>query len=285
VSAHWLVTGGDGFIGSRFVARLRDAGERATIASRGARGDDSVAVDLLDDASIDSLVRDVRPTHLALFAWTTEHGTFWDDPANERWRAASLRLVDDFLANGGTTVVGVGSCAEYAWTGAVLDETAAIEPATRYGRAKAALSTAVAERCERTGARCAWGRIFFAYGPGEGAAKLATALTRAAEAGTAFAAAEPDRRLDFIYVDDIADAFAALARTGTGAYNVGSGCGTSVREMAAIAGVPIAEAAARAVAPQPDVVGDNARLRSLGWAPQTGIDAGLRAIRTATVTR
>ena len=55
--------------------------------------------------------------------------------------------------------------------------------------------------------------------------------------------------------------------------------------MAAIAGVPIAEAAARAVAPQPDVVGDNARLRSLGWAPQTGIDAGLRAIRTATVTR
>ncbi len=284
MSEHWLVTGGSGFLGSRFVARQRASGQRVTIASRSAAGADAIRADLLDDAGIDDALAGARPTHLALFAWTTEHRKFWNDPANVAWQAASQRLVDRFLERGGEAVLGVGSCAEYAWTGDILGELAPLAAATPYGAAKAALSASVERSCAAARARSAWARIFFVYGPGEGDDKLASALVRASENGETFAATEPDRRLDLIYVDDVADALAMLARSGAGAYNIGSGVGTSVRDLAVRAGVELGATAAPAQA-QPNVVADIARLRALGWGPATSLDAGLNAVRVSAIAR
>ena len=284
MSARWLVTGGAGFIGARFVARLRERGDRVAIASPNATGPDAIRADIFDEDEMDEALRIARPTHLALVAWTTEHRTFWNDPANVRWQEANQRLVDRFLTAGGEAVLGVGTCAEYAWNGEPLDERAPLQPDTPYGVAKAALGASVAKSCAAAGARSAWGRIFFVYGPGEGDVKLATALVRASEDGVPFAAAEPDRRVDLIYVDDAAEALATIAASGAGAYNIGSGTGTSVRELATLAGVAIA-APAEPVPLRPDVVADIAHLRGLGWSPSTPLARGLDAVRAARLAR
>ena len=74
----------------------------------------------------------------------------------------------------------VGTCAEYDWsTGGRLAEDAPCRPATRYGRAKLALSRAAAEMAMPV----AHARLFFPYGPGEDPRRLVPSVARAVLAG------------------------------------------------------------------------------------------------------
>jgi nucleoside-diphosphate-sugar epimerase len=279
----WLVTGATGFIGRRFVKKLAESGDEIVAISRsGVPG--TVQADVLDSKQMAEVVAQSEPTHLALLAWTTEHGVFWEDPANETWRAANIDLAKCFLRGGGQAILGVGSCAEYAWGGALLTEAATpIRPATRYGAAKAQLWTEIERACARHGASAAWARVFFVYGVGEHPSKLVSSLVRSAIKDEKVALRDPDRRLDLIHVDDVAGALAVLAERGaTGAYNVATGTGAPAREVAALAGARLAAADTVNMAePQPDVIGENTRLLKLGWSPAVTLAQGVAQLRRA----
>jgi nucleoside-diphosphate-sugar epimerase len=279
----WLVTGATGFIGRRFVTRLAQSGDEIVAISRsGAPG--TVQADVLDVEQMADVVAQSKPTHLALLAWTTEHGAFWEDPANEVWRAANAALATRFLETGGQAILGVGSCAEYAWNGALLREASApIRPVTRYGGAKAQLWAEIERACAQRGASAAWARVFFVYGIGEHPSKLVSSLVRSGVKEEEVALRDADRRLDLIHVDDVAGALAVLAERGaTGAYNVATGTGTPVREVAVLAGARLAPAdTVNMVQREPDVIGENTRLLKLGWSPEVTLAQGVFQLRRA----
>jgi CDP-paratose synthetase len=97
------------------------------------------------------------------------------------------------------------------------------------------------------------------------------------------------QRRDFVYIDDVVDAFMRIIGASAGSapefrhYEVGSGASISVREFVETArtlcgntathlrfgAIPLRANEAM------DVRVDTSRLRDLGWAPQWSLDAGL----------
>jgi nucleoside-diphosphate-sugar epimerase len=239
-----LLTGSTGFIGRQAILPLRTRGyEIHAVSSRPVgvddRPEDGVvrhAVDLLDPARTVDLIRAVEPTHLLHLAWYAEPGKFWTAPENDRWHSASLVLLRAFADAGGRRAVVAGTSAEYDWSvgGVCIESETPIAPATRYGRAKAALHAEAARLfADPAGPTLAWGRIFLLYGPGEHPARLVSSVTTALLDGRPAACTHGRQVRDFLHVADVAAGFAALLDAGrvTGPVNVASGRPVTIAQL------------------------------------------------------
>lgn len=283
-----LVTGASGFIGRGTLTPLLDAGFQVHPVSRRTPSEPAVEglrweqADLLDPASPAELLARVAPTHLLHLAWYAEPGAFWNSPENLKWVEASLRLIRAFAENGGRRAVFAGSCAEYAWGERVLcnERETPCDPATLYGASKHALHLIADRFAERAGISLAWGRVFFVFGPGESDARLAGSIARSLVLGEPAFLSHGNQVRDFLYSEDLAEAFVALLRSPVeGAVNLASGNPLSVRELAealgAAAGRPdlLRFGAREAPAGEPsELLADVRRLRAeVGWSPQVSL--------------
>jgi nucleoside-diphosphate-sugar epimerase len=257
-----LVTGASGFVGRPAAEALAVAGYEVHAVSRGSReGAGWHKADLLEPDAAVELIRDARPSHLLHLAWTTEHGRYWDDPANLAWVEASRRLVEAFSDAGGRRAVLAGSCAQRAW------------PDTFYARAKNEASDFFA----------ATGILLFPYGPFESPERLVPSVTLSLLAGEE-ARTTPGKQLrDYIHVADCGRALAALLDSDVrGGVEIGTGRGTSVAEIAqTIARLLGREELLRVGALPGDdesrVVADTTRLRAeVGFTPRYELEEGLR---------
>jgi nucleoside-diphosphate-sugar epimerase len=120
-----LVTGAGGFIGRWSVPALLRLGYEVHAVLSGTTSRDVPAqldgaeihfADLLNDAHLDALMREVKPSHLLHFAWIATPGLYWNSTENFRWLATSERLLRAFHAHGGGRAMMAGSCAEYDWS-------------------------------------------------------------------------------------------------------------------------------------------------------------------------
>ncbi len=285
--ARLLVTGASGFLGRACLAALgAGAFEVHAVSRRGIGGAGAAwhACDLLDGAACEALVDEVRPTHLLHLAWIAQPGVFWSSPQNAGWLEAGQRLFARFYANQGVRALGVGSCAEYAPSEQPCKEDATpIAPATAYGRAKAALSEALRAAAARRD--WIWARVFFPYGPGEPDGRFIPSAIGGLLRGEAVDCTHGRQTRDFIYVDDVARALTALLERGaSGAYNVGSGHGATLREVGTLIsnelGAPALLRFGARPAPENEpavLVADTGRIRAAaGWAPRIGLAEGIR---------
>jgi nucleoside-diphosphate-sugar epimerase len=284
-----LVTGATGFIGRGTLAPLLSAGLEVHAASSrepltcGPAGVRWHRADLHEPGGAEALVAAAAPTHLLHLAWYAEPGAFWNSTQNVRWVEASLRLMRAFAAHGGRRVVFAGSCAEYAWSDRVRcnERDTPCEPATLYGASKHGLHL-IAERFARQeGLSLAWGRVFFVFGPHEHPARLGGAVARALVAGQEALCSHGEQWRDFLFSEDLAEAFAALLRSPVeGAVNLASGRPVQVRELvqalATAAGRPdLVRLGARPTSPMEpaELLADASRLRDeVGWAPRATLE-------------
>jgi nucleoside-diphosphate-sugar epimerase len=277
-----LVTGATGFIGrgtlGPLVARGYDVHAVARAAGPPEPGVQWHETDLLDLDASAALVASVAPTHLLHLAWEARPGIFWRSPGNLDWTGASLRLLRAFAEGGGSRAVLAGTCAEYRWD----DETDCVEgktalaPATLYGAAKHALHILAEHYAQDTGLSLAWGRVFFVFGPHEHPARLAASVARALVRGEPAETSHGAQVRDFLYSEDLADAFVALLDSPvTGPVNLASGESRPIRTLVEA----LAEAAGRtdllrigarpAAASEPSAItAAVTRLRDeVGWRP------------------
>ena len=226
-----LVTGASGYIGRQTLAPLARLGFEVHGLARRPLDEPACrwhALDLFDTAALAAALAAIRPSHLLHLAWTTEHGKFWTDPANEAWRAATLDLVDRFIAAGGRRCVIAGSCTEYDWSGAgpLSEDRTPLRPATPYGQAKAATFRAVQARAAAAGLSYAHARLFFSYGPFEQPQRLVPVIIRALLKGEPARLTAGTQVRDFLDVRDLGRCLALLlASEVEGAVNVASGEG------------------------------------------------------------
>ena len=282
-----LLTGASGFIGRSCAEPLRRTGFEVHALSRGTRlppGVAAWAADLMDPAQVRRVLDAVRPTHLLHAAWDVAHPNFWTSPDNLRWLAAGVDLLDAFRARGGERAIGVGTCAEYAWTVRRYHETdGPSAAATPYGRCKRALGDAFAA-AGGLGLSTAWARIFFAYGLGDAPHRLVPALMAHLSQGRRFATTSGVQLRDFVYIDDIGGALAALlAAPINGAINIANGQAMPLRRVIeTVAGLmgraDLLDIGALATRPgdPPELVADVTRLtEEVGFLPSIGLDEGL----------
>lgn len=277
-----LVTGATGFVGRHVVAALTARGHEVVAVSR---SHGTLHADLLvDDPS--ALVAQAGASGLVHLAWYAEHGRFWTAPENLDWVGATLRLLRAFAEAGGRRAVLAGSCAEYEWggPGPLREDASPVRPATLYGACKHAARVAAEAYAAQVGLSLAWGRIFFSFGPGEAPGRLIPAVAGAVLHGEEAAVTAGDQVRDFLAVEELADAFAALLDSGAeGPVNLASGRPVAVRDVIAAIG----RAAGRedliryGALPDrpgdpPEIVADVGRLRDeVGWVPRESLEAGI----------
>jgi nucleoside-diphosphate-sugar epimerase len=272
-----LVTGGNGFIGRETFTPLRALGFDVDAPRR-------AELDLLNGDPAAYLAANPA-THLLHLAWEATPGKFWTAPSNLDWVAASVRLVRAFAAAGGSRVVVAGSCAEYDWGYATLDEVRTpLRPATLYGTAKASLCAVLSAAAPGLGVVLGWGRVFFPYGPSEARGRLLPDVIDGIAGGRRVAVSDGTQSRDFLHVEDVGAAFAALlASPVEGAVNIASGTATPVRDFVALAAAQAGDATLLDWGARPRQRGEpefmaaaTTRLRDeVGFAPRWTLAAGL----------
>jgi nucleoside-diphosphate-sugar epimerase len=287
-----LLTGASGFVGSATLAALLAENSRPSIVAVG-RTKPRLAgdyawhrVDLLDHAAVAALTADVRPDIVLHLAWCVEHGTFWTDPANLDWIAATLHLARAASENGARRFVATGTCYEYDWppAGDCHETRTSLKPALLYGVAKDATRRVLSEFNASAGMSFAWARLFFLYGPHEGAGRLVPAIAHALIAGEDARCSSGKAIRDFLDVRDAGTALAKLALSEIdGALNIASGQAVTVADIAralgAIAGLPerikLNALPDRSGEP-PRIVADVTRAKNeLNFAPNRDLETGL----------
>jgi nucleoside-diphosphate-sugar epimerase len=288
-----LITGATGFLGRHCLDRLlrEDCAVHAVSRQPRDAGGGRVrwhAADLRVAEEAARLVAAIGPSHLLHLAWEATPRVYSGSPENLRWLAAGMALVEAFGAAGGTRFVGAGSSAEYE-TGheRCAEDTTPIRPATVYGKCKAAFWLGTQAAAQHYGFAAAWGRIFLPYGRGDPAGRLIPSLLAAFERRQPIETTHGRQLRDFVYAPDIADLLVRLLLSvEAGAFNVGTGRATAIREVIELlADRRGARHLLRlgAIEPPPGeppaLVADMAKVGvQLGWSAPTPVETGLAEI-------
>lgn len=258
------------------------------------------ACDILDRGRLEEVVRESAPDmvfHLAaqsvpVVSWREPEATF------EVNVFGSLNLLEAVRkASPSATVVVAGSCVEYGYISpeeAPIREDRTLSPASPYAVSKVAAGMLAKLYADTHGLKVVRTRPFIVIGPGKVAdvmsdfSKGIVSVERGRQ--TSLRVGNLDAVRDFLDVEDATRAFWTLAEKGVPGevYNLCSGTGYSIRQVLdrlismADSPVPVEQDPARMrPADEPVLIGDNSRLKALGWKPEIPLDRSLGNILDA----
>jgi len=282
-----IVTGASGFIGNHVLKQLQQKDFSVHAISRNPQksieGITWHSLDLFDSDAVTSFLKSTQASHLLHLAWDVTHGAYWNSVENFHWVKASLHLLTKFRELGGMRAVVAGTCAEYDWGYGYLREvTTPLNPNSPYGVCKASLYHMLTSYSQQTELSFAWGRIFFTFGLYEHPSRVIPYVIQSLMAGKTAELSSGDQIRDFMYVKDVAAAFASLLTHDLqGSINISSANPIRLKQMA----LSIADKlnkpdkllfGACESDKYPLVVGDNKRLRDeLNFLPTYSIDEAL----------
>ena len=284
-----LVTGGGGFLGGAIAVAVANAGMSTHVTCRTSpppRRLPAHRVEVDDFDQITRLVGEVDPD-IVINAIGGPHRPFTPAQRSDSWRDSPVATSALLEACRGREIrfIHLASSHEYTPSLTPHDEASPTDPVSLRGVASLAATGAVRLWATDTGAPTVILRPFSVYGPGEPGDRVIPAVLRAAMSQVPFRTTSAHCYRDFVFVEDIAAAVvAACNETVTGEFNLGSGVGTSVSQLVAVAEfvtgrtITVLEGEFE---PRPwdrDFwVADPARaLAELGWKAETSLIDGLR---------
>ncbi len=284
-----IVTGASGFIGRHVLNPLVERGYQVFALSSEERNPNFLGViwkqvDLFDSKAVEAVCRAVQADVLLHLAWRTTPGVFWSSPENFRWIEVSLQLFRFFIEAGGRRIISAGTCTEYDGSYSVCNEETPCQPSTTYGVCKAALHSLLMAMKKELGISYVWGRIFQVYGPGEHFQRFVPTLIQGILKGEKNSFSHGRQVRDFIFVKEAAELFVHLLDSDQeGVFNIGSGSGVSLRELAALAfqkigGETYCRFDERPVSSfeSPVLIADMSKAKDLlNWVPKINLEEGL----------
>ncbi|MCR4846855.1 MAG: NAD(P)-dependent oxidoreductase [Eubacterium sp.] len=160
------------------------------------------------------------------FGWGFTFGPGRNDAAKQESNVrAAIDAVHLAYEAGCKTFVGAGSQAEFGIVTGTLSDELKKEPVTGYGIAKLAAGRLTALECRNLGMKHNWARILSCYGPGDNDYTMVMSAVRAMMKGERMQFTPAKQVWDYIYADDCAKAFIAIAEKGIDqkSYMIGSG--------------------------------------------------------------
>lgn len=280
-----MLTGATGFVGRYVAKELERQGVEYLSIQRGMVSDDrGFQMDLLSTLEFETLFQKFKPTHLVHVAWYAEHGKYWDSELNLQWVLATKRLVEAFCSSGGQHVVITGTCAEYDWShGYCVEDVTPLKPKSLYGICKDTTRRVIELVVQKHGVSMSWARIFFPYGPGEASQRLIPSLFNAFKGEVLPFGVNASSYRDLLHVEDAARAVLACAQSKfVGSVNICSGRPVQISEIVdVVASVNncdpeiILKLAPKNQETNNFLVGENKKLRSLGWNQEIMLGQGL----------
>jgi nucleoside-diphosphate-sugar epimerase len=243
-----LLTGAAGFVGANLARRLvgdghevhaavRPGGDRWRLAA--VRGELRFHdVDLAEEGAVREVVQVVRPEWI--FHLAAHGGSSWQRDVRAMIHTnilGTVHLANACLAAGFDAFVNTGSSSEYGRKDHAPREDDALEPNSDYAVTKAS-ATMFCRLMASRHARLTTLRLYSVYGPYEDPRRLLPTLIVCGREGRLPDLVDPAAAHDFVYVDDVVDAYVLAATVDTsepGAiYNVGTGCQTTLEDVVAL---------------------------------------------------
>jgi len=238
-----LVTGAAGFVGAELTRRLVADGNEVHVLFRSTTSQWRLAglepdlqpheVDLRAEDRVCTVVEAIRPeviyhlaTHGAYPAQTDADGIIQTNILGTWNLLKAVQRIDYEV------FVNTGSSSEYGFKEYAMRETDLLEPNSYYSVAKCA-QTLLCQHVAKTEHRpINTFRLFSVYGPSEEPSRLIPTLIRRCLAGEELTLVAPDTVRDFVYVDDVVEAYLRtdeLARLHGEIINIGTGVQSPIK--------------------------------------------------------
>jgi len=294
-----ILTGATGFVGANLARRLLKDGHAVHLLVRHGYAPwriemirDHVRlyeVDLGDPQAVNTVVSRIKPDwifHLAAYgAYSSQTDLSRMAQTNI---IGTMNLVNACLQAGFEAFVNTGSSSEYGFKDHAPTENEWIDPNSHYAITKAAATHFCRYTARSKNVRIPTLRLYSVYGPYEDPSRLMPTLIRRGLRGELPPLVNPDIARDYVYTEDVNDAYllaAAAPDQEPGAvYNVGTGVQTTLRDVVEVA------RRVMGIVVEPDWgsmpnrhwdtnvwVSDNRKIiTELGWNPRYTFEQGFR---------
>lgn len=292
-----LITGAGGFIGSHLLESFLDVRSDVVGTVHEAsnwRLSDEVArfakqLDLSEQTTVRRVIAEVQPRtifHLATY------GGYPSQIDSKRIYKTNLlglvNLVTELLGLPIHAFIHAGTSSEYGFNCSAPSEDSALEPNSDYSVSKIAASKYLEFVAQSHHFPATNLRLYSVYGPKEEPSRLIPTLLRNASTGKLPKFVNPATSRDFVFVDDVVEAFVLAALTAGSrepgrSFNIGTGRKTTIEELAfsakdmfGIADAPEFSMESRKW-DRSEWFSDPSRARAeLGWVPRTDLEEGLK---------
>lgn len=283
-----LITGGTGFIGKNVVAELIKRGYEVHSLvfppfAPEQKGLVQYEMNLMDANAVDKFLSEHHFENLIHLAWYVGKGCHIADQ-NIDWTISTLNLLTSFQKYGGKTFVGAGTISEYEYKfGYLLEDETPTSPETLYGESKNSVYKIAKTFCKQHDMKFKWPRIFNLYGPNEKPQRLMPSVINSCLKGEDVKVSDCLKFQDYLHVEDTARGIVEVFESSLqGAVNICSGKPVQLRyivnkiaELTNFKG-NILWGAIPAAFGDEVVVGNNDKLKSIGWNPKYTLDEGLQ---------
>ena len=198
-------------------------------------------VDLLIDSNLDDLLKTVQPRTIID---CVAYGAYSFETDDQLIYQTNFSLVSRLLARLEACKISAylhaGSSSEYGDNASGPSEQAAFAPNSHYAVSKVAAANLLFYYGKKRGLPCVNLRLYSVYGPLEDSSRLIPNLVRCGVEGKYPEFVAPSISRDFIYIDDVVEAFIDIALNFTAddygsSFNIGTGQKTTIKDCAALA--------------------------------------------------
>ena len=283
-----LITGGTGFIGRNVVDELISRGwEVHSLVfppfAPEKEGLIQYEMNLMDTDAVNKFLKEHNFENLIHLAWYVGPKCHVHD-LNLDWTLATLNLLKNFKENGGKRFAGAGTISEYEYKyGYLLEDETPTSPKTLYGESKNSIYKIASVYCKQNGIEFKWPRIFNLYGPAEKSQRLMPSVINSCLKGEDVKVSDCLKFQDYLHVKDTACGIVDVFESDKeGAVNICSGKPVQLRaivekiaELTNFKG-KILWGAIPAAFGDEVVVGNNEKLKSIGWNQKYSLEEGLK---------
>jgi len=285
------ILGAHGFLGSPIASVFKTNGYDVVSFSR-TRKKDSVLpeyqVDLFDSESLRNALIDAKPNIVISTAWDTEHGKFWTNESNSRYRDATLKFAELSFGSGVEVFLGLGTMSEYGTNPGICNaENSPLISSDIYSASKIETGNGLKLIGERFGRKTNWLRAFQAFGPNEKPQRFIPGLISTLRHEEVFAIRTPNFEMDWIHTSDIAAATLFVVENNLNHFvDVGTGIGTTVKDLSELVcaelelDTALLDYSGQIPGHERKVIVDqNALLFSSGWSPAESLKSRINSLR------
>jgi nucleoside-diphosphate-sugar epimerase len=233
-----VITGASGFVGAPLVEKLANFGYDVMAISRRLPADESessvcwVEADLSSPKTYRDKVRSFCPEVIIHLAWQDIPDFSIEKSIMNQNQAIEFLSFATGLESCKKVLVS-GSCWEYDRIQGECLANDVCAPKDHFTWAKHSIYSWLEMACKQKGISLGWLRVFYVYGPKQRSASLIPSILKHLKNKELPQIKTPNNANDYVFIDDVVDAFALAAKNdfSSGIYNLGAGVSTSVLEI------------------------------------------------------